>query len=231
MVPDNTKLESETRIEIDKKLTSAGWIVQDKKKLNLFESLGVAVREMDTDTDPADYMLFVEGKACGIIEAKREGTELGGVAEQSARYAVSHSKYIERWLPEDQALPFLYEATNNEIRFRDERDPHPRSRFVFHFHQPETFKAWLEEDQPLRARLQDLPELNIDKLRNCQIDAIHGIEHSLKQAKPRALLQMATGSGKTYAAVTQVYRLARFAKVKRVLFLVDRGNLGTNAKD
>jgi len=186
---------------------------------------------MDTDTGPADYMLFVDGKACGILEAKREGADLGGVAEQSARYATSHTQHIVRWVPEDQPLPFLFEATNHEIRFRDERDPHPRSRYVFHFHRPETLKVWLEEDNTLRARLQDLPELNTENLRACQIDAIKGIEHSLKQGKPRALLQMATGSGKTYAAVTQVYRLAKFAKIKRVLFLVDRGNLATNAKD
>ena len=216
-------LEAETRQHIDKQLQDCGWVIQDKDRLNLFESRGVAVREMDTDTGPADYMLFIEGKACGIIEAKKEGASLGGVAEQSARYATSHSKHIERWVEEGQPLPFLYEATNHEIRFRDERDPKPRSRPVFHFHKPETFKEWLDEGRNLRTRLsEDLPELNTKGLRDCQIEAIHGIERSLQQAKPRALLQMATGSGKTYAAVTQVYRLAKF---------VDRGNLGTNAKD
>ena len=231
MVPEQTLLESETRKLIDQKLEACGWVIQDKNRINLFESLGVAVREMDTDTGPADYMLFIEGKACGIIEAKREGADLGGVSEQSGRYATSNTKHIERCVPDDQPLPFLYEATNNEIRFRDERDPKPRSRPVFHFHQPETFKHWLEEGRSLRDRLLDLPELNTEGLRDCQIEAVHGIEHSLKQAKPRALLQMATGSGKTYTAVTQVYRLAKFAKAKRVLFLVDRGNLSTNAKD
>jgi type I restriction enzyme R subunit len=223
--------ERQTREAIDRQLIAAGWVIQDRKRLNLYDSLGVAVREMDTDTGPADYMLFVDGKACGIIEAKREGTDLGGVADQSARYATSKVNYIERWLPEDQPLPFLYEATNHEIRFRDERDPHLRSRFVFHFHKPKTLKEWLEEGRPLRDRVLDLPELDITNLRVCQIDAINGIEHSLKSGKPRALLQMATGSGKTYTAVTEVYRLAKFAKVRRVLFLVDRGNLANNAKD
>ncbi|MEW8335289.1 MAG: DEAD/DEAH box helicase family protein [Candidatus Thiodiazotropha sp.] len=229
--PEETLLEAQTREAIDRKLTDAGWVIQDKKRINLYESLGVAVREMDTDTGPADYLLFIDGKACGIIEAKREGTDLGGVAEQSARYATSHIKFIERWVAEDQPLPLLYEATNHEIRFRDERDPHPRSRNIFHFHRPETLLDWLQEEETLRARLQQLPGLNTENLRKCQIDAIHGIEHSLKQGKSRALLQMATGSGKTYTAVTEVYRLAKFAKVKRVLFLVDRGNLATNAKD
>ncbi|MBT2969588.1 MAG: DEAD/DEAH box helicase family protein [Candidatus Thiodiazotropha sp. (ex Ctena orbiculata)] len=229
--PEETLLEAQTREAIDRKLTDAGWVIQDKKRINLYESLGVAVREMDTDTGPADYLLFIDGKACGIIEAKREGTDLGGVAEQSARYATSHIKFIERWVAEDQPLPLLYEATNHEIRFRDERDPHPRSRNIFHFHRPETLLNWLQDKETLRARLQQLPGLNTENLRNCQINAIHGIEHSLKQGKSRALLQMATGSGKTYTAVTEVYRLAKFAKVKRVLFLVDRGNLATNAKD
>lgn len=231
MVPTDTLLEDETREEIDAKLEACGWAIQDKKRINLFEKLGVAVREMDTDTGPADYMLFIDGKACGIIEAKREGTDLGGVAEQSARYATSKTKDIQRWVPDDQALPFLYEATNHEIRFRDERDPKPRSRPVFHFHKPETLHEWLQEEDTLRKRLQDLPVLNTKSLRDCQIDAIKGIEHSLKQGNPRSLLQMATGSGKTYAAVTQIYRLAKFGKIKRALFLVDRGNLGTNAKD
>lgn len=226
--PDYTQNEAQTRETIDAKLIATGWVIQDKKRLNLHESLGVAVREMDTDTGPADYMLFVDGKACGIVEAKREGTNLGDVVQQSHRYAVSGTKHIERWTED---LPFTYEATNHEIRFCDWRDPYARSRNVFHFHKPETLKEWLEEGRTLRDRIQDLPELITKDLRACQIDAIHGIEHSLKQAKPRALLQMATGSGKTYTAVTQIYRLAKFAKIKRALFLVDRGNLATNAKD
>jgi len=226
---DQTLLESETREEIDTKLISAGWVIQDKTQLNLFESMGVAIREMDTDTGPADYMLFIAGKACGIIEAKREGANLGHVAEQSARYATSGTKHIQRWSADDKPLPFLYEATNHEIRFRDERDPSPRSRNVFHFHRPETLKARLEQSDTFRTRLQHLPELNTKGLRDCQIDAVHGIEASLGQGHQRALLQMATGAGKTFTACTQVYRLAKFAKAKRVLFLVDRGNLGRQA--
>ncbi|MCP4993282.1 MAG: DEAD/DEAH box helicase family protein, partial [Gammaproteobacteria bacterium] len=199
------------------------------KRLNLHQSLGVAVREFETDTGPADYMLFIAGKACGIIEAKREGTTLGHVAEQSARYATSGTKHIQRWSADDEPLPFLYEATNHEIRFRDERDPKPKSRNVFHFHQPNTLKERLEAGNTFRHRLQDLPPLNTNGLRNCQIDAINGLEESLKQGNSRALLQMATGAGKTFTACTQVYRLAKFTRVKRVLFLVDRGNLGRQA--
>ena len=184
----------QTREEIDQKFIAAGWVIQDKKRLNLYESLGVAVREMDTDTGPADYMLFIDGKACGIIEAKREGRNLGGVAEQSLRYTTSTLRHIQRVAANDQPLPFLYEATNIEIRFRDERDPKPRSCYLFYFHQPQTLKNWLERGRSFRDRLLDLPELNTTSLRDCQVEAITGIENSLKQAKPRALLQMATGT-------------------------------------
>ena len=220
------KDEAQTRIEIDRKLEQAGWIVQDKKKLNLHAALGVAVREMDTDSGPADYMLFIDGKACGVVEAKREGHSLGEVVTQSRRYAISSTKFIQRWADK---LPFTYEATNHEIRFCDWRDPLARSRYVFHFHKPETLKNWLEQDGTFRARLQHLPELHTEALRACQVDAISGLEKSLAEGKPRALLQMATGSGKTFTAVTEVYRLAKYAKAKRVLFLVDRGNLGRQA--
>ena len=225
------KPEDQARVVIDEKLKQAGWIIQDKKQMNLFAGKqgvhGVIIREMDTSTGPADYMLFIDGKACGVIEAKKDGVSLGGVAEQSGRYSLSNSKHTQRWLDD---LPFTYEATSESLRFCDYRDPKPRSRDIFHFHKPETLKKWLEEGDTLRARMLHLPELDITGLRACQIDAINGTEASLKNNKPRALLQMATGSGKTYTAVTQVFRLAKYAKAKRILFLVDRGNLGRQAK-
>ncbi|MET0029713.1 MAG: hypothetical protein ABW101_18930 [Candidatus Thiodiazotropha sp.] len=102
--PEYTLLESQTREEIDRQLIEAGWVIQDKKQLNLYQSLGVAVREMDTDTGPADYMLFVDGKACGILEAKREGTNLGDVVQQSRRYALSQTQFIMCWLDD---LPYF----------------------------------------------------------------------------------------------------------------------------
>ena len=192
--------------------------------------VGVALTEVTVSTGRSDYMLFVDGKLCGSLEAKREGTNLGAVAQQNAKYILSGTGFIQRWVPEGEPLPFQYEATNQEIRFCDNRDPKPKSRFIFHFHKPETLRNWLEQGNSFRARLQNLPALKssefIGGLRDCQISAVEGIENSLKQAKPRALLQMATGSGKTFTACTQVYRLAKFAQAKRVLFLVDRGNLG-----
>ena len=89
-------------------------------------------------------MLFIDGKACGIIEAKREGSNLGDVVQQSRRYALSHTQHIERWADH---LPFTYEATNYEIRFCDWRDPYARSRHVFHFHRPQILRDWLQEEE------------------------------------------------------------------------------------
>jgi type I restriction enzyme R subunit len=97
---------------------------------------------------------------------------------------------------------------------------------VFAFHKPEILKEWIEQPDTLRARLKQLPPLDTEGLRDCQIEAIANLERSFAQARPRALIQMATGSGKTYTAVSFIYRLIKFAKAKRVLFLVDRSNLG-----
>jgi type I restriction enzyme, R subunit len=212
----NQTAEQQARNQIDNKLIQAGWVIQDKKRLNLYESLGVAVREMDTDTGPADYMLFIAGKACGVLEAKREGKNLGEVYQQSRRYTISKTKNLQRW---DDILSFTYEATNVEIRFCDQHDPNPRSRYVFHFHQPQTLLNRLELKETLRARLQNLPTLPTEALLLCQIDAISSLEESFGKSKPRALLQMATGAGKTFTAVTECYRLAKYAKAKRILFL------------
>jgi type I restriction enzyme, R subunit len=215
--------EEQARKTIDHLLEQAGWFIQDRNQLNLGASLGVAIREYPLKAGPADYLLFVDRKAVGVVEAKSEGTTLSGVAEQSEKYSTG----IPANLPTVQEpLPFNYESTGIETFFRDLRDPTPKSRRVFAFHKPETLKEWIEDEYTLRLRLENLPKLKTDGLRLCQIDAINGLENSFAQDKSRALIQMATGSGKTYTAVSFIYRLLKFAKAKRVLFLVDRGNLG-----
>ncbi len=226
--------EQQARENIDAMLRQSGWTVQSIAELNLHASLGVAVREMQSQGGPADYVLFVQGKALGIIEAKKEGSTLSHVAEQSARY--SHAR---KWIPQCWAdpLPFTYETTGIETNFRDQRDPDSRSRPVFAFHKPDHLLELVQQTDTLRERLRFLsfahpltgPVGQPDQtahLRDCQISAITGLEKSLGDNRPRALLQMATGSGKTYTAVTQAYRLIKHAGAKRILFLVDRGNLG-----
>ena len=123
-------------------------------------------------------------------------------------------------------LPFLYESTGVETSFTDGRDPQPRSRTVFAFHQPQTLAGWVQESESLRARLADLPPLDTAQplAGPDRGDSEPGV--SLADNRPRALVQMATGSGKTFTAVNSVYRLIKYGGVRRVLFLVDRGNLG-----
>lgn len=223
----NQNPEQIARDKIDQMLEAAGWLVQDKKKVNLAANKGVAVREYQTDVGPADYVLFVDRKAVGIIEAKREdeGHHLTVVEEQSKGYATAKLKYLN-----NDPLPFVYESTGTLTRFTDYRDPKPRGRNVFSFHRPETMAKWLKQDKTLRGRLQDIPELNTKGLRPAQIKAIENLEHSFKKNRPKALIQMATGAGKTFTASTFIYRLLKHADAKRILFLVDTRNLGEQAE-
>ncbi|MBG6081121.1 type I restriction enzyme R subunit [Rubrivivax gelatinosus] len=218
--------EEQARARIDSLLKAAGWVLQDMAGFNRQASLGVAVREFPLPGGPCDYLLFVAGKACGVIEAKRAGITLSGVAEQAARYMRSLPSHLARWA---DTLVFDYESTGEETYFRDLRDPRPRSRRVFAFHQPATLHGWLQQPDTLRSRLRAMPPLDAATkavLRDCQIDAISGLEASLAEDRPRALIQMATGAGKTFTACNFSWRLLKHARVRRILFLVDRNNLG-----
>src|SRR5215207_6898472 len=204
-------------------LAAGGWAVQDRKTVNLSASRGVAIREFPLKAGFADYMLFVDRQAVGIVEAKKEGTSLSGVDTQSQKYLDGLPPHVQRVRT---PLPFAYESTGLETMFRDVRDPDYRSRRLFSFYRPETLMGWAREPETLRARLKDMPPLVTAGLRECQVEAIEGLEHSLSENRPRSLIQMATGSGKTYTAVSFAYRLIKHAGAKRVLFLVDRANLG-----
>ena len=224
----NQNPEQVARDRIDRHLTEAGWVVQDKNAIDFNAGQGIAVREYQTQVGPADYALFVDRQAVGVIEAKpaESGHKITTVEEQSAGYAAAGLK----WVNNKDPLPFVYESTGVITRFTGGRDPKPRSREVFTFHRPETLAEWLSKPTSLRARLQTLPALTHAGLRDCQITAIENLEQSFKADKPRALVQMATGSGKTYTAITSVYRLLKHADAGRILFLVDTKNLGEQAE-
>src|SRR5262245_145023 len=175
----------------------------------------------------ADYLLYVDKRVAGAVEAKAEGT-LTGVEAQSAKYAAG--------LPENlpahkRPLPFLFESNGSVTYFTNGLDPIPRSRPVFNFPRPEMLAEWLSQPAQLRARLKALPTLDEPRLWKVQAQAIRNLEESFARANPRALVQMATGSGKTFTAVNMAYRLLKFGGAKRILFLVDRGNLGKQAED
>lgn len=219
--------EAEAREEIDQMLESAGWEVQDYGDHNLGANNGeVVLREFQIGMDAADYILFLDRQAVGVIEAKPKGTTLTGVEEQSRRYAESFPEDLH---PIQLPLPFVYESTSVETYFRDFRDDESRSRELFWFHKPAELRELLDRDDTLRNQLRELPELERGNLREAQFEAIQQLEKSLAEGRPCSLIQMATGSGKTYMAVQQCYRLIKYANAKRILFLVDRKNLGKNA--
>ena len=228
MADQNRKPEQKARDTIDLMLGHAGWKVQSKNKIDFSAGPGIAVREYKTDVGPADYLLFIDKNPVGVIEAKPEdwGQKITTVEEQSAAYAAAKLK----WLNNKDPLPLVYESTGVVTRFTDSRDPRPRSREVFNFHRPETMREWLAQPASLRARFQQLPALDPTGLRACQINAIEKLEESFEDDRPRALIQMATGAGKTYTAITSIYRLLKHSDAKRILFLVDTRNLGEQAE-
>src|SRR5260221_2773167 len=224
--------EQQARIRIDAQLEASGWLVQDVRKADFSVGRGVALREVRLKTGPCDYLLLVDRKPVGVIEAKKEGTTLSIVADEWTRYAENLPEYLAAEMKTPP--PFRYESTGVETLFRDQRDPFPRSRRVFTFHRPETLAEWIERPDSLRGRLARMPEsvpLVTEGMRDCQIEAIQGLEKSFALARPRALIHMATGAGKTFTACAFIYRLIKHPGAKRILFLVDRSNLGEQARD
>ena len=250
--------EELARAKIDALLQQCGWILQNRSTINLSASRGVAIREaLLKDRDEVDYLLFVDGKAIGTVEAKPEGFTLTGVEEQSGKYGKGLLEIYPKW---QEPLPFAYESTGIETQFTNKLDPSPKSRNVFAFHRPETLFEYLcglgsargpraesggspDSSLNLNTRLANLltsDQMPTTNLWSAQIEAIRNLEKSLAANKRRALIQMATGLGrvgaspafagrtnrKTYTAVNFVYRLIKLAGARRVLFLVDRGNLG-----
>lgn len=245
--------EARARQTIDALLTAAGWHICDMANANLRASTGVAISEFPLEAGHgfADYLLYVNGKACGVIEAKKEGATLSGVEVQSARYAQGLPASLPAWR---RPLPFVFESTGVETRFTNGLDPQPRARPVFAFFRPELLVQWLtylpapmaspsgatdvSEAPTFLRRMQQRPPLVTEwgqggahfKLWPAQVQAITNLEASLAANKPRALIQMATGSGKTFTAISAIYRLIKFGGARRVLFLVDRGNLARQTK-
>lgn len=221
--------EANARTIIDEKLKQSGWVIQDMESLNPAVTLGVAVREFPTDTGRVDYALFVGGEPVGVIEAKKSGLgeNITVVEEQSARYANSALK----WKREEYAIRFAYEATDKLVRFTDYADEKYRSRTVFSFHRPETLQDFLAaKTNTLRNNMKHFPPLDETGFRRCQVTAIQNLDRSFSENRPRALVQMATGAGKTFTAITAAYRLLKYGKMNRILFLVDTRSLGEQAE-
>ena len=200
-----------------------GWLVQDYADTNISAGPGVAVREFSLKTGAADYMLYVDGRALGVVEAKPEAHPLIGVETQTGKY---RDGLPDRLPAHRLPLPFAYESTGTVTQFTNGLEEDARSREVFHFHRPEELLRLVGLEAQVRTRLKHLPAIEVGRLWRVQVEAVHNLEVSLADNRPRALIQMATGSGKTFTAVNTCYRLAKFAGARRILFLVDRNNLG-----
>ena len=242
--------EARARARIDHALTDGGWTLQDRDDMNLAAASAIAVREFKLDRGHGyvDYMLFLDGHPVGVCEAKPAGTALIGVEHQVRKYVEGIPPALDApYTP----LPFAYISTGEETLFINHFDPHPRTRPVFAFHRPDTLREWLTADtldawlkrpggfytaaddsrpSTLRARLRAMPPVELPGLWPNKVQAVVRVEKSLFDDRPRSLIQMATGSGKTLLAVTTLYRLIKFGGARRVLFLVDRANLGEQAE-
>jgi len=205
--------------QIDRMLVSAGWVVQNAKAVNLYAKQGVAIREFELKSGhgTADYLFYVDGRAAGVIEAKKAGSTLTGVEIQSEKYSKGLPGALPAWT---RPLPFYYQSTGIETRFTNGFDPEPCSSQVFFFHKPETFADWLSDGQAsttllaamppqqldgkqhmLNSRLRQMPSLIETGLWPAQIVAIKNLEKSLSENRPRAFIQIVTGSGKTRYAL------------------------------
>jgi type I restriction enzyme R subunit len=206
-----TTPEAKARLHIDALLTAAGWYICDLKNANIHAAPGVAIREfpLNPGFGFADYLLYVNGKACGVIEAKKQGATLTGVELQSGRYAQGLPATLPAWR---RPLPFVWESTGVETHFTNGLDPEPRARSVFAFFRPELLVQWLaylpaqaqgavqQEPGTFLARMRAMPQLVTEwgsggahyALWPAQISAITNLEKSLAANKPKALIQMST---------------------------------------
>ena len=201
--------EEQARKAIDEKLIQAGWVIQNRDQMNPSAALGVAVREFPTSTGPVDYALFVDGAPVGVIEAKRSerGQSLSSVEEQSSRYANSIFLYVSG----RHEVRFAYEATDKLIHFTDFKDEKYCARTVYNFFRSDTLQKLLRQPDTIRNNMKRFTPFDETGFRKCQIIAIKNLDKSFSENKPRVLVQMATGAGKTFTAITECYRLLNIA--------------------
>ena len=225
-------------------MQAAGWRVQSARAMDLSADLGVAVAELPLggaglrpgpaqgSRGFADYVLYLNRSPVGVVEAKAHGA-LSGAEQQTMSYAFrADSEFSGVGEFAERRPRFLFQSNGHKTYFTDLEDPRPRAREVFNFPRPETLAEWnARRDGTLRERLRHRLPLDKSRLWSAQVKAISGLEASLRRGDQRALVQMATGSGKTFTAVNVVYRLLKHAGAKRVLFLVDRNNLGRQTYD
>lgn len=217
--------EEKARVKIDAMFEAAGWKVVDRDEYTPTLS-AAAIREGLLKLGrEADYFLFVEGKAIGVLEAKRAEVDVASekVSEQAEDYARNVPSCYQAW---QKPLPFIYQSNGDETFFRDYRDKDGELQLINRIHTPRELCKMLGIDAPFAG----LPTLKKKGLRDCQYEAITELEASFRTGQNKALMVLATGSGKTYTACLASYRFLAYTPMRRVLFLVDRNNLGKQAE-
>ena len=219
--------EEKARVIIDRMFEEAGWKVVDRDKYAP-NMTAVAIREgLMVGNREADYLLFLNGKAVGVLEAKRIETDINSdiVQEQARLYTRSCPKWCQAWFP-NIPLPLAYVANSRDLMFYDTRKSNSEFEYCKKIHTPKEVKKLLS----LEDDYVGLPTLSPKGLRACQYEAITQLEQSFRNGENRALMVLATGAGKTYTACLAAYRMLAFTPMKRILFLVDRNNLGKQAE-
>lgn len=216
--------EDKARVKIDKMLETAGWRIVSRDEFVPNEALAVTEGLMQGHKE-ADYLLFLMGKAVGVLEAKRDDIEL--LADDHIEQAENYTRILPSWCQYWQKpLPFVWLSNGKECYFRDMRKDDTEYLRVEKILTPKEVVKLMN----IQDRYAGLPMVSKRGLRDCQFEGITELEKSLKAGKQRALMVLATGAGKTYLAITAAYRLLNYAKFRRVLFLVDRNNLGRQAE-
>ena len=186
-----------------------------------------AIEEYPTDNGPADYALVVKGKLLGILEAKKVSVDPQNVLEQAKRYSAGCKRTIGSW--NNYKVPFLYSSNGIRIWFADIREEKYYQRELMHFHTPDALEEMFNRDYvSSKDWLLKTPN-EIERLRPYQKEAIAAVEKGLIENKRNMMLAMATGTGKTFAAVAMIYRLMKSGYARRILFLVDRRALAAQA--
>lgn len=227
---DDLLPEQKARVHIDKALENAGWTVVNRDEFVPDAINAQAVREtILKNNKEADYMLFIDGKAIGVLEAKREESHLGPeVAEQAQTYGNILPDWVQAW---KHPLPFIFLSNGNRFLFKDMRSKSPKYDVLKKMLTPKEIVELAGDDiQSEYAKLPSVPPVGPKGLRQCQFEAITNLEISFKQGQKKALVVLATGAGKTFTACTAAYRLLNYTPARRVLFLVDRNNLGKQAE-
>ena len=217
--------EEKARQKIDQWFTDAGWEVINRDEYDP-TSTAVAIREgLLKGNLEADYFLFINGKAVGVLEAKREETDAfsSKVCEQAALYARSVPNIYQTY---QKPLPFIFTSNGKELYFCNFREQDHYFKQIMTIPTPHE----LVKKLGINDYFAGLPTLRKKGLRDCQYEAITELEKSFRLGQKRALMVLATGAGKTYTACLAAYRMLSYTPMRRVLFLVDRNNLGKQAE-